>query len=438
MSRNNERRYQSAKEAAEKQDSGSFFPYLKLPAGAQLFKLKEGHMLIDILPYEVGKGNPFAEKGMLYWERTFWTHRNVGANSESYLCSRKTFNKPCPVCEYRAKLQKQADDDNEDEIKSLSPSQRQLLNLIDLKFPDKGVQVFNTSYHLFGKKLNAEILSAEEDDGWEKFFYLEGGMSLKLGVGEGTFAGHSFTQVDTMHFKPRRTEYDEDMLEKAHPLDELLLETPYDKLKAILLQTDADEDEDDEDEPKSKRKSSDDDDEDEPKPKRLQAGSKGEEEEDEDRPAKKKSRDEDEDDDDEPKKKKSKSEEEEDEEDDDWEAERAKGKKKSKDDEDEDEDEPKKKSKSDEDEDDDEEESAAKKKKLKDEDDWDDFDEKPKKKSKKDEDDEDDEDEDEPKSRRKARDEDEDDDEEKPRIKTKDQEDEEDEEEDRPKKKSRR
>lgn len=435
MSRN-ERRYVSAKEVAEKQDSGGAFPYMKMPQGAQLFKLKEGHMLIDVLPYVVGKGNPFADKGMWYWERTFWVHRSIGANEDSYLCLRKTFNEPCPVCEHRAKLQKQADDDNEVEIKALNPSQRQLLNVIDLKNPDKGVQIYNTSYHLFGKKLNQELLSAEEDDGWEKFYQLDG-MSLKLGVGEDSFGGRSYNKVETLHFKIRKQEYDEDILEKVFVLDELLIKMPYDKLKAILLQTDvADKDEDeDEERPKKKSRHADDDDDEAPKKKRQVRDEEADdgdddadekpkkkrvvedEDEDEERPKKKRASDDD--DDEVPKKKKPSAD------DDDWDEfndddEKPKKKKVVDDDDDE---APKKKRAADDDED---EELPKKKKVVDDDDDWDD---KPKKKRV------DDDDDDEPKKKRRASDDDDDD--EKPRVKTRDEVLDDDEDEERPKKKAR-
>ncbi len=288
-------RYANAKEIAVKQEQGGARPYLKLPSGTNLFKLKEGSMLIDILPYEVTKGNPFAEEGMLYWERSFWVHRGLGASNESYLCLSKTYGKPCPVCEYRAKLQKKGDDSHEDEIKALSPSQRQLINVIDLRHPDKGVQIFDTSYHLFGKRLNAELQSADEDDAWEKFFFLEDGMSIKLGVSEESYGSRSYNAVGTIHFKQRHKQYDEDILEKVLNLDELLAPTPYDKLKSILLNTNDDDDDEDEDESKDEvspraraRKPTEEDDEDEdeedeePKPKKSKKSKDPEDEEDED------------------------------------------------------------------------------------------------------------------------------------------------------------
>src|SRR2546430_15238147 len=103
-SKSEKRRYTSARERAEKQSVGFVGNYLNLPDGAQLFKPKSGTMLLDILPYEAGKGNPWAEPGNLHWERTYYSHRGIGANSDSFLCPRMTKKGKCPICEHSLHL----------------------------------------------------------------------------------------------------------------------------------------------------------------------------------------------------------------------------------------------------------------------------------------------------------------------------------------------
>lgn len=233
-----------------------------------MFKPKAGTYLLDILPYAAGKGNPWADEGALHWERTYYIHRDVGANGEWKVCPRMTSKKPCPICDARAKLMKKGDAD-EDLIKSLAPKQRQLFNVINLKEPDKGVQLWDFSYHCFGKALDAELRNADEDDGWEKFFFLEDGFTLKVVFGENSAGGYSYLDAESIHFKPRKEDYGEDILESVHCLDDLLILNSYEDLKKDFLEADEDEDEDEEDEdtkPKArgtKPKSSDDEDEDE-------------------------------------------------------------------------------------------------------------------------------------------------------------------------------
>ena len=275
MSRSNksERRYTSARERADKQSTGYSAPYLKLPDKVTLFKAKAGVILLDIIPYIVGKGNPWAEPGNLHYERTYYSHRGIGANEDSYLCARMSSKGRCPVCEHRLSLLKSADGDEDKEAaaKDLSPKQRQLFNVINLKEPDKGVQLWDISYHLFGRLLDLRIRDSDEDDGWEKFFFLEDGFTLKVGFTEKSFAGNSFVEAETIDFKPRKEQYDDEILEETHCLDKLLVQEPYDDLKKVLLQTAEDEEDEEEDEeedttetlPKKKRKAAESEDEDE-------------------------------------------------------------------------------------------------------------------------------------------------------------------------------
>ncbi len=240
----NERRYTSAKARAEKQSTGFTSTYLQLPDGVKFFKPKPGTMVIDILPYVAGTGNPWAEKGNLHWERSFWVHRGVGINSDMFICPKNTEKKPCPICEHRMALMKE-DGENEELVKDLAPRQRQLFNVINRKDPEAGVMLWEVSYHLFGKALDARLRNSDEDDNWDQFFFLEGGMSLKIGFAEKSFGGFNFLEAETIDFKPR-TDYDEDILEKVHCLDDLLVLPEYKDLKKTFLQVvEAEKDDDD-------------------------------------------------------------------------------------------------------------------------------------------------------------------------------------------------
>jgi len=376
-------KYTSGRDRAKKKEQGMGFSatYLKMPQGASFFRPKVGIYLLDILPYRVGKHNPFAQPGSLHYERTYHLHGRIGADQNAYLCPRMTAKKPCPICEHRQRLMREDAAENEALIKDISPKERQLFNVRNLKEPDKGIQLFDISYHLFGRLLDARIRDSDEEDEWDLFYKLEGGLTLKVGFAEKSFGGRSFVEAETIDFKTRKEDYDEEFLDQVFNLDELLKMEEYDTLKERFLESAEEDDSDEDDEPKAKKK-------------------------------KAKDEDEDDSDEDEPKAKKKKAKADDDDDDDDEEDE-PKAKKKRVEDEDD----------SDDDDSDDEDEPKAKKKKSKDEDeDWDDFDEedKPKGKKKAAEDDDDDEEEDEPKAKKKRVDEDEDDsDEDEPKAKKK-------------------
>jgi len=83
-----ERNYTSARERAEKQNTGFTSTYLKIPEGMQMFKPKAQTFLLDIMPFTAGKGNESAHPGSTHWARTYYAHKRVGANGDAYLCPR--------------------------------------------------------------------------------------------------------------------------------------------------------------------------------------------------------------------------------------------------------------------------------------------------------------------------------------------------------------
>lgn len=387
--RKQKHRYASARDRADKKKAeGSFSAtYIQIPQGAKFFKPKAGLMLLDIIPFPAGKGNPCAEPGALWYERTFHLHPRIGVDSNAFLCLRLSSGKPCPICEFRSKLLRKGSDTSEEQVKDMAPKERQLFNVINRKEPEKGIQIWDVSYHLFGKLLDARIRNSDEDEGYDRFHYLEGGMTLKVGFKEKSYEGRTFLETETIDFKPRAEDLDEDLLEKAYCLDDLLVHPDYDDLKAIFLETSQDDEDgdDDEDKPrKSKSTEPDDDDDDDD-----EEEDDGEEEE---RPKKKhreEPEDEEEEDDEEedepPKKKKSKAsdddeEEEEPEDEDDEEEEEPRSKKsKSKDDDDDDDGDDSQEDAEEEEDDDEEEDEPPKKKKSKskepddDDEDWSEF-----------------------------------------------------------------
>lgn len=243
----------SAKAWAEKEDSGFTPTVVKLPEGVSFFSPKKaGAYRLEIVPYEVpakpsGGQNPNAQAGELHYERTYFSHRAIGADERSYVCPAKTAGKPCPICEHRREMMRDKDAD-EDLIKALAPKQRQLWNVYDHADPDKGVQVWDISFHLFGKQLKAAVLNADEDDSFEFFADPRDGLTLRVGMEEKSFAGNSFLEAASIGFKARKEPLSDEILDAAHPLDDLLVLVDYDKLKSIFLQEEGVDHKDDEDE----------------------------------------------------------------------------------------------------------------------------------------------------------------------------------------------
>lgn len=245
----------SAKETAAK-NSGDFeLSTITIPDGVRMFRLKNANTRrIDVIPFAVGKGNPNADEGMLHFERTYYTHQGIGPDSESYVCPAKTYGGKCPICEARAKLASDPDADP-DGIKELLPKKRTLWNVFDHGDPEAGVQIWEISHFFFGKQLYAEIASADDDDGYEYFADPDDGMTLRLGIEENNYQGRTSYKVASINFKARQP-LDEEILDAATCLDDIIKVLEYDALNKLYLQLE-DDDEDDEDEetpPRKKRR----------------------------------------------------------------------------------------------------------------------------------------------------------------------------------------
>ena len=63
---------ESARRRAEQHKGDYESTVVELPEGVEMFKVKsEKAIRIDIIPFIVGKGNPWADEGSLHCERTY-------------------------------------------------------------------------------------------------------------------------------------------------------------------------------------------------------------------------------------------------------------------------------------------------------------------------------------------------------------------------------
>lgn len=233
--------YASAKERADKTEKGNNDDYaVKLPKGAKFLKIKKegGKYRLDFLPYVVGKGNKFADEGMLHYERTYMVHRDIGVEGKQYICL-KSFQKACPICEEGSRLYKEG---RKDESKACYASVRQLFNVIDLDNPKEGVQIIDQSNFAFGQFIDKKVRANAK---YENFYHLQGGRTLEIDMEEATFSGNSFAKVANIEMEPRE-DYDDELLEQTYCLDEMLTEVSYKDLKKIFEgeSTSLDEEED--------------------------------------------------------------------------------------------------------------------------------------------------------------------------------------------------
>ena len=236
----------SAKRRLDSHTTGLDLTCHSVPEGMELFKIeKEGAVRLEIIPYRVPQGanNPFADPGNYWYERTFFNHPRIGVNGDSYICLAKTYGKPCPICEERTRIAREEESNEATEklIKSLQPKERQLWYVYDHAAPEKGVQLWEVSHHIFGKILDTQARSADPGDNWDLFADPDEGFTIKATFSEERFGDIKFFKCTVVDFKKREAGASKViqglMAAITTPLDNLLKETPYGRLKSIFFQT---------------------------------------------------------------------------------------------------------------------------------------------------------------------------------------------------------
>jgi hypothetical protein len=142
------------------------------------------------------------------------------------------FNDPCPICEHRQKLKEDGADD--DVWSKLFPKRRNLYNIVcyDRGEADKGVQVWDVSFHYFEKLVMAISKKQDRRGGKPKtvnFADAEDGKSISFTIEPAKskkdypkFVGHAFDDRDY--------EIDDDVLEEVKTLDEIVEIPEYDEI----------------------------------------------------------------------------------------------------------------------------------------------------------------------------------------------------------------
>ena len=231
--------YASARKRAETGDNQFGRTAIQIPEAFKQIKIERaGTRKFNILPYVAGDGNPFADKGCLTDERSYYVHRSIGPNEDPYLCLNKNFGQSCPVCQHAAILRKSGDAEDVALAKSLIPKRRQLFALRDVDDNEAGVQIWDFSYHLFGKHLEERIRGSDDEDGYENYFHLAGGSTLRILFKEEFMGTNKFFEASSIDFR-RRADIPERALDKIPCLDEFLVRLTYDELHAIYYGEDS-------------------------------------------------------------------------------------------------------------------------------------------------------------------------------------------------------
>jgi hypothetical protein len=228
---------------------------IQMPEGLESFKPKKsGTFRADVVAFQVTdavkKFHPelrFSPPGKWHWNVIYYAHFGVGPDSQTVICSQKTFGKPCPICQERVKLMK--DPHEKEAADAIRPKERQLilLSIRDDRGNSEAPRLWDVATYNFKKQLDFALDNSDADEYEERrqFWHPEHGMTLKIaGSEENSGSGRTYGKYSVLEFKPRKEPLPDEFFELGIDLYALVRETPYETARQLYHGI-ADEDADD-------------------------------------------------------------------------------------------------------------------------------------------------------------------------------------------------
>jgi len=191
--------------------------------------------IIDILPFIAGGNFPSKtsdiKKGDWAYVLDLYIHSNVGPGKTMVVCPAKNYGNPCPICDEVESLMASGVDWNDIPFAPKRRCSYNVLVMDDAKTEAQGIQVWEVSYG-YSEKLIVSLARSPRGGGFVAFADPDKtiGKSIAFDVDNDTYkkiTGHRFEQRD----------YDipEELLGKAHILDELIVIHDAEQLTRILF-----------------------------------------------------------------------------------------------------------------------------------------------------------------------------------------------------------
>jgi hypothetical protein len=209
----------------------------------KFYKPKEGNNKINIIPYVIkSKNHPLVRSGdMKVGDQDYlfdaFVHRYVGGGQIDIICPKRNFNKPCPICEQGDKFRAEGKDE---EMGQMKPKRMVYYNVVDLKNPDEGIQVFAVSHFLFEKELIDEARNSADGGEIIDFPDINEGKEVHFRASTKTFNKQDFLEFKSFKFIDRDEAVDDDIVEKAISFDQYMKLYTYEEIEAILYGSDDD------------------------------------------------------------------------------------------------------------------------------------------------------------------------------------------------------
>lgn len=253
---------QRVKQRAKEAEFSGGSDTLKLKDGVSFFKAKKGKNEIMIIPFEmdVAKNADNVPVGDLWFRFPIYKHFKIGPEDKVVICP-KTVGKKCPICEHRAALMAQGRPTDDVEVRELAARKRELYYVVDVQDKEKAdqLQIFECSYHNFGRKLEEELREADDDSLAVNFADPDDGAIVVVRMAEETLGKNKYLEATRFDFEARDKKENalvQELMKDATPFGELLTIMSYKELKNLFYDITEDEQAEDPDEEEAPRRPS--------------------------------------------------------------------------------------------------------------------------------------------------------------------------------------
>jgi hypothetical protein len=251
-SKDRARRYKqiaTSKQAAQVSSSKASKAFTPPKGMSRFFIKEEGDYILNVVAFISGddkvitKSRRSADKGYPVPCVLYYAHTNVGPQKEAWGCNSANWGQPCPICEYKQRLD---DEDNldKDTAIALSPSKRHLWLVEDVKNAPGKLKVFDYSNFGFGQYLFAKTTRRPE---YDAFADPDEGFTLRIGAKKHPKMTNFFECSD-IEFTERKPISDE-LFQQVCNLEECIEKHDYHELKSLALLGSSEVEDRDDDEP---------------------------------------------------------------------------------------------------------------------------------------------------------------------------------------------
>ncbi len=196
-------------------------------------------------PETLRNGQPNPDKVMVGdydYVLDVWIHSHIGPNEEDCVCLKKTYGKPCPICDEADRLWASEDKDVKESARPLFARRRciYLVDELNDKFESKSdkPKIFEVAHGNFTKDLQSKATSCLRGKGVVNFAdpSVQEGRVVSFTVAEDTMGKNkTYKKASGFEFNKRVEEISDEMLENCPSLDAMLIVKTPEQMKAILF-----------------------------------------------------------------------------------------------------------------------------------------------------------------------------------------------------------